>query len=50
MSEPDVRDARPPGALLAQAAEAIREADLARRHGFVTNLIGLIIEAHRPAG
>jgi flagellar biosynthesis/type III secretory pathway ATPase len=35
----------PPGALLAQASEAIREADLARRHGFVTNLIGLIIEA-----
>jgi flagellum-specific ATP synthase len=35
----------PPGALLAQAGEAIREADLARRHGFVTNLIGLIIEA-----
>ena len=37
--------ARPPGALLARAAEAIREADLARRHGFVSNLIGLIIEA-----
>ncbi|HYM55303.1 MAG TPA: FliI/YscN family ATPase [Solirubrobacteraceae bacterium] len=35
----------PPGALLARASEAIREADLARRHGFVTNLIGLIIEA-----
>jgi flagellum-specific ATP synthase len=34
----------PRGALLARAAEAIREADLARRHGFVTNLIGLIIE------
>jgi flagellum-specific ATP synthase len=32
-------------ALLPKAAEAIREADLARRHGFVTNLIGLIIEA-----
>jgi flagellum-specific ATP synthase len=31
--------------LLARAGEAIREADLARRHGFVTNLIGLIIEA-----
>jgi flagellum-specific ATP synthase len=45
VSEPRVREARPPGALLAQAAEAIREADLARRHGFVTNLIGLIIEA-----
>jgi flagellum-specific ATP synthase len=40
-----VNEARPPGALLAQATEAIREADLARRHGFVTNLIGLIIEA-----
>ena len=40
-----MNDARPPGALLAQAGEAIREADLARRHGFVTNLIGLIIEA-----
>lgn len=40
-----MNEARPPGALLAQAAEAIREADLARRHGFVTNLIGLIIEA-----
>jgi flagellum-specific ATP synthase len=35
----------PPGALLASAAQAIREADLARRHGFVSNLIGLIIEA-----
>jgi flagellum-specific ATP synthase len=34
-----------PGALLGVAAEAIREADLARRHGFVSNLIGLIIEA-----
>ncbi len=31
--------------LLARASEAIREADLARRHGFVSNLIGLIIEA-----
>ncbi|HYB22463.1 MAG TPA: FliI/YscN family ATPase [Solirubrobacteraceae bacterium] len=31
--------------LFARAAEAIREADLARRHGFVSNLIGLIIEA-----
>jgi len=35
----------PPGAMLAGAARAIREADLARRHGFVSNLIGLIIEA-----
>ena len=34
-----------PGALLASGSEAIREADLARRHGFVSNLIGLIIEA-----
>ena len=34
-----------PGALLERATEAIREADLARRHGFVSNLIGLIIEA-----
>jgi flagellum-specific ATP synthase len=33
------------GALLARGAEAVREADLARRHGFVSNLIGLIIEA-----
>ncbi len=29
---------------LARAGEAIREADLARRQGFVSNLIGLIIE------
>ncbi len=35
----------PPGALLARASQAVREADLARRHGFVSNLIGLIIEA-----
>jgi flagellum-specific ATP synthase len=33
------------GALLARASEAIRESDLARRHGYVSNLIGLIIEA-----
>jgi flagellum-specific ATP synthase len=32
-------------ALLERAGEALREADLARRHGFVSNLIGLIIEA-----
>jgi flagellum-specific ATP synthase len=32
------------GALLASATQAVREADLARRHGFVSNLIGLIIE------
>src|SRR5271166_172062 len=43
--ETGVMEGRPPGTLLAQATEAIREADLARRHGFVTNLIGLIIEA-----
>jgi hypothetical protein len=29
--------------LLERAGEAILEADLARRHGFVSNLIGLII-------
>ncbi len=34
----------PPGALLAGATQAVREADLARRHGNVCNLIGLIIE------
>jgi flagellum-specific ATP synthase len=33
------------GALLGTASEAVMEADLARRHGFVSNLIGLIIEA-----
>jgi flagellum-specific ATP synthase len=33
------------GTRLARAAQAIRDADLARRHGFVSNLIGLIIEA-----
>jgi flagellum-specific ATP synthase len=33
------------GILLGSAGEAILEADLARRHGFVSNLIGLIIEA-----
>jgi len=32
------------GAMLARASLAVQEADLARRHGFVTNLIGLIIE------
>jgi flagellum-specific ATP synthase len=31
--------------MLGSAGEAILEADLARRHGFVSNLIGLIIEA-----
>jgi flagellum-specific ATP synthase len=31
--------------LLAAAGRALRDADLARRHGFVSNLIGLIIEA-----
>jgi flagellum-specific ATP synthase len=34
----------PPGARLERAARAVREADLARRHGYVSNLIGLIIE------
>ena len=38
-------DARPRGSLVADAARSIREADLARRHGFVSNLIGVIIEA-----
>ena len=33
-----------PGALLASATQAIRGTDLARRHGSVCNLIGLIIE------
>jgi flagellum-specific ATP synthase len=33
------------GALLATAAHALSEADLARRHGRVCNLIGLIVEA-----
>jgi flagellum-specific ATP synthase len=32
------------GGLLERAAQAIQEADLARRHGLVSNLIGLIIE------
>jgi flagellum-specific ATP synthase len=35
----------PPATRLAGAARALREADLARRHGKVRNLIGLIIEA-----
>jgi len=38
-----VSEARPL-ALLEHATHAVRDADLARRHGFVTNLIGLIIE------
>jgi flagellum-specific ATP synthase len=33
-----------PGSLLSRAGRAIDEADLARRHGFVSNLIGLILE------
>ena len=33
-----------PGTLLRRAERAIDEADLARRHGYVSNLIGLIIE------
>jgi flagellum-specific ATP synthase len=40
-----VSDAGTHGSLLARAATALREGDLARRHGFVSNLIGLIIEA-----
>jgi len=40
-----VSEPRAAGVLFARAAEAIGEADLARRHGFVSNLIGLIIEA-----
>jgi flagellum-specific ATP synthase len=40
-----VNAAPPVGALLERSAQAVREADLARRHGFVSNLIGLIIEA-----
>ncbi|MGA9874272.1 MAG: FliI/YscN family ATPase [Solirubrobacteraceae bacterium] len=38
-------DPEPPGTRLARAAQALRDADLARRHGNVRNLIGLIIEA-----
>jgi flagellum-specific ATP synthase len=33
-----------PGTLLRRAGRALDEADLARRHGYVSNLIGLIIE------
>jgi flagellum-specific ATP synthase len=40
-----VSEDAPAGRLLRRASEAVREADLARRHGFVSNLIGLIIEA-----
>jgi len=40
----DDSSSAPVGTLLASAAHAIREADLARRHGNVCNLIGLIIE------
>ncbi|HTA32564.1 MAG TPA: FliI/YscN family ATPase [Solirubrobacteraceae bacterium] len=43
MSEAPVGEKRP-APLLERATEAIRDADLARRRGFVTNLIGLIIE------
>jgi flagellum-specific ATP synthase len=45
VSAPAIAGGPAPGALLGGAAEALREADLARRHGFVSNLIGLIIEA-----
>ena len=34
-----------PASVLGRASRAIHEADLARRHGHVSNLIGLIIEA-----
>jgi flagellum-specific ATP synthase len=40
-----VLDLPPLGARLGGAGQALMEADLARRHGFVSNLIGLIIEA-----
>jgi len=43
-AEADVVEAYSP-TLLGRASEAVLEADLARRHGFVSNLIGLIIEA-----
>jgi flagellum-specific ATP synthase len=43
VSEAVVGEQRP-APLLERATEAIRDADLARRRGFVTNLIGLIIE------
>jgi flagellum-specific ATP synthase len=45
VSEEQTIEVRPAGALLGRAGEAILESDLARRHGFVSNLIGLIIEA-----
>jgi flagellum-specific ATP synthase len=40
-----VVDVVPREGLLERAGQAVIEADLARRHGFVSNLIGLIIEA-----
>ncbi len=43
-AEPDAAYAAD-GGLLARAGEALRGADLARTHGRVSNLIGLIIEA-----
>ncbi|HLH14155.1 MAG TPA: hypothetical protein VKV16_05150, partial [Solirubrobacteraceae bacterium] len=39
-----VRAAASPPRTLRRVAETVLETDLARRHGFVTNLIGLIIE------
>jgi flagellum-specific ATP synthase len=39
-----VSEAQATGTLLKRVSESIREADLARRHGRVSNLIGLIIE------
>jgi flagellum-specific ATP synthase len=45
-SAPEAPGPRAPyGSRLSRAGRGIAEADLARRHGFVTNLIGLIIEA-----
>ncbi len=42
---PPAESLSPPGTRLSKAARALREVDLARRHGKVRNLIGLIIEA-----
>jgi flagellum-specific ATP synthase len=40
-----VSDAQGPGKLLSRVSEAVQDAELTRRHGLVSNLIGLIIEA-----
>jgi flagellum-specific ATP synthase len=42
---PDDAEPAAGGELIARARQALRDADLARRHGFVSDLIGLIIEA-----